>query len=230
MKVDSSANTLSYDYSISLQSCVSSLAALDLDSNKKPSLTPHAICMRQPSSHARIREKKPSPESVKVVDPDLQGIATQQSSAITIRTWLGTGPSGVHTLNARSKSNAAIKAYCPHETRGSIKAIEFIYDTKTKTFAVGRPKDNKIPIGLSPHQRLAVSIGAERKYITFLTPGIENVVGGLFTRFNGVAYTSENSGHFIQNWTDERRVEFVETMKSYGVDISHSGDIAFDPL
>ena len=65
----------------------------------------------------------------------------------------------------------------------------------------------------SPHQALAKTIGADNSSTT---------VGGIFTRGNsGEIITNELSGHFGKNWTPELRIEFVEVMKSYGLDVLH---------
>lgn len=151
-------------------------------------------------------------------------------SKTDIPTWRGVGPRGVCTLNARSQSNAAFNKLCPPPNKRyqDERFVEFVFDMKTRTMAVGDPRDTKIASGLSPHQMLAVSIGAESDDITFISPGADSVVGGLFTRNNDTAYTSENSGHYHENWNSQRREEFVNTMRQYGAPVSHSGDYAFD--
>ncbi|WP_246021340.1 polymorphic toxin type 43 domain-containing protein [Paenibacillus lentus] len=125
---------------------------------------------------------------------------------VNIPTWKGSGPtSGVLGVNSLSPSVKAIKNYYPKKG-----GIEFIFDPETSTFVVGKPKDEKF-VG-SPHQRLVQTINADEK----------NVVGGTFTRGeNGEIYTTENSGHYGQNWTTEVRNQFTEVMKNYGLPVEH---------
>ncbi|MGG4207627.1 polymorphic toxin type 43 domain-containing protein [Paenibacillus jamilae] len=124
-----------------------------------------------------------------------------------VPTWKGSGPtSGVLEVNSSSQSVKAIKNYYPKQG-----GIEFVFDPKTNTFVVGKPKDTSFFKG-SPHQKLAQTIDADEK----------TVVGGTFSRGpNGEIYTTENSGHYGQNWTPEVRKQFDEVMKSYGLPVKH---------
>lgn len=124
-----------------------------------------------------------------------------------IPNWKGSGPApGVLGVNANSKSVAAIKNYNPKNG-----GIEFVFDPKTKTFVVGSPQGYAFKG--SPHQKLAQTIDADGK----------TVVGGTFSRrADGKIYTTENSGHYGQNWTPEVRKLFEDTMKSYKVPVNHT--------
>ncbi len=118
--------------------------------------------------------------------------------------WKGSGPApGVLGVNAFSKSTKALQNYNPKE------GIEFVFDYKTDTFAVGKPKG--VMIG-SPHENLAHTIGGDKT----------SVVGGVFRRADGKMLTDESSGHFGEYWTPEIRERFRDTMKRYGLDVEHS--------
>jgi hypothetical protein len=126
--------------------------------------------------------------------------------------WKGSGPvPGVLAVNANSKSVRAIQNYYPSTKNVAFDSdIEFVFDPRTNTFAVGRP--NSPSIGGSPHQRLARSIGADP----------ETVVGGMFKRGPaGEIYTNEGSGHFFQNWNPGNREQFRRVMESYGLPVQH---------
>lgn len=102
------------------------------------------------------------------------------------------------------QSVEAIKNYNPKE------GIEFVFDPKTNTFVVGKP--NSSSFTGSPHQKLVQTINADGTI----------VVGGTFSRgSNGEILTTENSGHYGQNWTPEVRKQFREVMNSYGLSINH---------
>ncbi|XOK62253.1 RHS repeat-associated core domain-containing protein [Paenibacillus elgii] len=122
-----------------------------------------------------------------------------------IPNWKGSGPtSGVLGVNSSSQSVEAIKNYYPKE------GIEFVFDPKTNTFVVGSP--NSSSLKGSPHQKLAQTIDADGA----------TVVGGTFKRgANGEFLTTENSGHYGQNWTPEVRKQFSEVMESYGLPVKH---------
>lgn len=127
---------------------------------------------------------------------------TQGSTAIRS----GSGPvAGVLEASATSRSLAALRNYVP---KGG---VEYVFDPATGVFATGRPS-SLAGLSGSPHQQLAASIGAEPS----------SVVGGTLTRnAQGVFVTTENSGHYWQNWTPAIRKQFVETMNGYGFDVSH---------
>ncbi|KAF6587924.1 hypothetical protein JDW19_14185 [Paenibacillus polymyxa] len=122
-----------------------------------------------------------------------------------VPTWKGSGPtSGVLGVNSSSKSVEAIKNYYPKE------GIEFVFDPKTNTFVVGKPNNSSFTG--SPHQKLAQTINADGK----------TVVGGTFSRGpNGEILTTENSGHYGQNWTPEVRKQFEEVVGNYGLPVKH---------
>lgn len=108
-------------------------------------------------------------------------------------------------VNSSSMSVKAIQNYFPK--KGS---IEFVFDPKTNTFAVGAPKRG---FSGSPHEQLARSIGADET----------TVVGGMFRRgANGEILTNEASGHFWRNWTPQVKEQFQNAMKRYNLGVSHS--------
>ena len=121
--------------------------------------------------------------------------------------WKGSGPArGVLGINRNSRSNKAIKNYYPRSM------IEFVFDAKTDTFVVGENKDSVE--FLSAHQKLAESINADQ--------GANTTLGGTFSRGeNGEIYTTEDSGHFGKNWTDDLRIHFQNVMKKYGLEVKH---------
>ncbi len=87
--------------------------------------------------------------------------------------------------SGRVKSFAALRNYNP---KGG---AAYVFDPATGTFAVGRPAASAGLKG-SPHEQLAQSIGADSS----------SVVGGTLTRgSNGAFITTEQSGHYWQNWT-----------------------------
>jgi hypothetical protein len=88
-----------------------------------------------------------------------------------------------------------------------------VYDVDTNTFLVGKPARH-IPLGGSPHQRLARSIDADEG----------TVVGGMFKRGpNGEMLTNEQSGHYWENWTPEIRQQFEQKMREFGLPVTHYG-------
>ncbi|HEF5870833.1 TPA: hypothetical protein SAY52_001411, partial [Burkholderia cenocepacia] len=104
-------------------------------------------------------------------------------------------------------SVAALKNYYP--SKGS---IEFVFDPTTNTFAVGKPASGLFDG--SAHQQLAQAIGANDA----------NVVGGGFSRAaDGSILTTENSGHYGQNWTPEIWNQFQQWLsKRVGVPVNHT--------
>ena len=120
--------------------------------------------------------------------------------------WKGSGPvPGVLGVNANSKSVEAIKNYYPKDG-----GIEFVFDPKTNTFVVGKPQNGLLQG--SAHQQLARSIGADES----------TVLGGTFSRgTQGEIYTTENSGHYGEHWTDQLRQQFQNVMKEYGLPLIH---------
>ncbi|WP_080411747.1 hemagglutinin repeat-containing protein [Burkholderia ubonensis] len=119
----------------------------------------------------------------------------------------GSGPvSGVIAITDDT-SVAALKNYYP--SKGS---IEFVFDPTTNTFAVGKPASGLFDG--SAHQQLAQAIGANDA----------NVVGGGFSRAaDGSILTTENSGHYGQNWTPEIWNQFQKWLSNrVGVPVNHT--------
>ncbi len=118
----------------------------------------------------------------------------------------GSGPvPGVLEASSRVKSFSAIQNYNPKAP------VEYVFDPTNGRFATGRPA-TWTGLNGSPHEQLAQSIGANPA----------TVVGGTLTRGNGGTFlTTEQSGHYWQNWTPEIRQQFVTTMQGYGINVSH---------
>lgn len=116
--------------------------------------------------------------------------------------WPGTGGAGPvkGTIGITNEtSTASLRNYYP---KGG--GVEFVYDPVANTFVAGRPE--KGLFNGSPHQQLAQSINATNERV---------VVGGTFTRGpNGEFLTTENSGHYGQNWTDPVRAQFEAWLRS----------------
>ncbi|WP_020405326.1 DUF6531 domain-containing protein [Hahella ganghwensis] len=121
--------------------------------------------------------------------------------------WSGSGPApGVLGLHASSTSAAAVRNYIPKKG-----GIEFVFNYKTSTFAVGKLKYGGGKG--SPHQQVANTIDGNRS----------NTVGGIFRRdSDGRISTDESSGHFGEYWTDDIRKQFVDFMNGRGLEINHS--------
>ena len=85
-----------------------------------------------------------------------------------------------------------------------------MYDPVSNTFAVGKPLSS---LPGSPHQQLATAIGANESV----------VVGGTFLRnAKGDILTTEQSGHYGINWTDDIRVKFTAWLQGRtGVPVVH---------
>lgn len=114
--------------------------------------------------------------------------------------WKGAGPiAGTIGVSPATESIKALQNFSPGN------GVEYVFDTITSTFVVGN--------GTMKHSPLAASIGADTNL----------VVGGIFSRgTNGSILTNEGSGHFWQNWTPEIRQQYVDFMKSMGVNVIHS--------
>jgi hypothetical protein len=118
----------------------------------------------------------------------------------------GSGPTPGVIAITDSTSVGALRNYYP-----SGGGVEFVYDPTTNTFAVGKPT-----AGLfdgSPHQQLVQSIGANDT----------NIVGGTFSRgADGSIVTTENSGHYGQNWTPQIWNQFQQWLSNrVGVPVNH---------
>ncbi|MEU6642713.1 polymorphic toxin type 43 domain-containing protein [Saccharomonospora sp. NPDC046836] len=109
-------------------------------------------------------------------------------------------------VSSRTKSTAALRNYVPSGGR------EFVFDPTRNRFAVGKPARH-LGIDGSPHQKLARSIGADE----------DRVLGGTWMWVDGGKLaTDEVSGHYGDRWTPELRAQFVDVMKGYGLDVSHT--------
>ncbi len=92
--------------------------------------------------------------------------------------------------------------------------VEFVFDPKTNTFLVGVPK-YPAKNEYMKHPVLARILG--------YGPRDKIIVGGMFSRGkNGELLTSESSGHYWENWNDQVRKQFIEFMRSKGIEIKHS--------
>ena len=114
--------------------------------------------------------------------------------------WKGAGPiPGTIGVSPSSESIKALQNFAPN------KGVEYVFDPVSSTFVVGN--------GSIKHAPLAASIGADNN----------QVVGGIFTReSNGSILTNEGSGHFWTNWTPEIRQQYVNFMRSKGVNVIHT--------
>ena len=135
-----------------------------------------------------------------------KAIEEQLAGRTAAPVFSGSGPAPGIIAITDNTSVGALKNYYP-----SGGGVEFVYDPTTSTFAVGAPK-----AGLfdgSPHQKLVQSIGAKD----------ENIVGGTFSRApDGSIITTENSGHYGQNWTPQIEKQFQEWLsKRVGVTVNH---------
>jgi len=105
----------------------------------------------------------------------------------------GSGPVPGVIAVTDNTSVGALKNYNPAG------GIEFVFDPTTNTFAVGKPASGLFDG--SPHQQLVQSIGANDA----------NIVGGTFSRgADGSIITTENSGHYGQNWTPQISSQFQQ--------------------
>lgn len=119
----------------------------------------------------------------------------------------GSGPvAGVLEVSEGVASVEAFRNYRPGT------GVEFVFDIKSERFLVGVPAAwVRLRVG-SPHENLASLLGGDTRHI----------VGGVFIRDEeGVAHTSEASGHLWQNWTDEIRTRFVQVMSERGCPVVH---------
>ncbi|WP_285490137.1 polymorphic toxin type 43 domain-containing protein, partial [Amycolatopsis taiwanensis] len=82
---------------------------------------------------------------------------------------------------------------------------EFVFDSGTGKFLAGDRE--RIPGGLSPHEQLAESMGADKN----------TVLGGTIFREDGRLVFTENSGHYGHRWTEETRQQFQEFLNRYGI-------------
>ena len=128
------------------------------------------------------------------------------NTGATAPTFSGSGPvPGVIAITDNT-SVGALRNYYP--SGGS---VEFVYDPTTNTFAVGTPQSGLFDG--SPHQQLVQSIGVND----------QNVVGGTFSRAtDGSIITTENSGHYGQNWTPQIWNQFQQWLSNrVGVPVNH---------
>lgn len=118
----------------------------------------------------------------------------------------GSGPvSGTIGITDRT-AVGSLRNYSP---RGG--GVEFVYDPATNTFVAGRP--TKGLFDGSPHEQLAHSIGVADRPL----------VGGTLHRgAKGEIFTTENSGHFGQNWTNANRQQFQDWLsKRLSIPVKH---------
>ncbi|WP_051884541.1 DUF6443 domain-containing protein [Chryseobacterium luteum] len=120
----------------------------------------------------------------------------------------GSGPvAGVIEVSERVKSVGRFKNYFPKSY------IEFVFDTETNSFAVGKPHTPQ-PF-TSPHESLANALESG-------SAGNKKYVGGMFERKGNTIFTNENSGHYGWNWTNENRAQFIKYMENKtGIKINH---------
>jgi filamentous hemagglutinin len=139
-----------------------------------------------------VRDNPSQPNSRKVSDvaKDSQGWPERG----------GSGPAPGTIGITDSSSTAALRNYYPKEG-----GIEFVYDPTTNRLAAGSPK--KGLFDGSPHEQLAQSIGTARNS--------SEVLGGTFQRGpKGEFLTTENSGHYGQNWTNQNREQFQQWLSN----------------
>ncbi|WP_228461093.1 polymorphic toxin type 43 domain-containing protein [Chryseobacterium defluvii] len=122
----------------------------------------------------------------------------------------GSGPAaGVLEVSNNVESVAQFKNYFPKEGM-----IEFIFDTESNTFLVGKLKSGWIP-GMSQHEKLVYSIRDR---------GVSQnkIVGGMFKREGNTIITDEFSGHYGNNWNNQNRLQFIKFMeKKTGLKVEH---------
>jgi filamentous hemagglutinin len=88
----------------------------------------------------------------------------------------------------------SVQALCNYYPIGG---VEFVYDPIARRLAAGRPQSGQFDD--SPHQQLAQSIDAVHS----------KVLGGTLQRGESAEFfTSEQSGHYGQNWNDFYRETF----------------------
>lgn len=123
--------------------------------------------------------------------------------------WPGKGGSGPVPGTIGITDETAVGALKNYNPKGD--GIEFVYDPFTDTFVTGKPARGLFDG--SPHEQLAQSIGA----------GDKPVVGGTMSRGeNGEFFTTENSGHYGQNWNDSIRDQFEAWLSDrLGVPVKH---------
>lgn len=119
----------------------------------------------------------------------------------------GAGPAPGTIGITDTTSTAALRNYYP---RGG--GIEFVYDPTNSLFVTGAPR-----AGLftgSPHEQLARSIGS------FDNP---QLVGGTLQRGPaGQFFTTENSGHYGDRWTNDVRSQFGDWLSNrVGLPVQH---------
>ena len=120
----------------------------------------------------------------------------------------GAGPAtGMIEVSPRVNS---IKVF-QQNTKATKSGREFILDPDSDTFVLATKSDVRLD-ALSPHERLADSIG-KQKY--------RRVVGGTLNTRSGDIETGEFSGHYGHNWSPEVREQFVEFMESMGIKVNH---------
>jgi hypothetical protein len=137
---------------------------------------------------------------------------TQTHEDLTLQQLEASGPApGLIEIGPDTTSAKALLNYYPRDMVPDGRSVEFIFDYAANRFIVGRPKDPRLSLE-SGHQSVVRLSGTNAAA----------VVGGMFIRTkDGGIRTTENSGHYGRFWTDEIRQQFVEFMRSKGVEIDH---------
>ena len=112
----------------------------------------------------------------------------------------GSGPAkGFIELSDRVKSSAAVRNFSGKNP------VDFVYDPRSRTFVMGNN-----PAG---HDGAAMAAGLPRD---------QGLVGGRISRDpGGGLVTTEWSGHYGMNWTDDIRADFSAFMAEHGVEFTH---------
>ncbi|MCW7537066.1 polymorphic toxin type 43 domain-containing protein [Aquabacterium sp. A7-Y] len=128
---------------------------------------------------------------------DLRPVTPLEGLSPTPLGWPGRGGAGPVPGTIGITDSTSVKALQNYYPKGG--GVEFVYDPTTSRFATGRPEVSLFDG--SPHEQLAQSIGSARNS--------SEVVGGTFERGpRGEFFTTENSGHYGQNWNNDVRAQF----------------------
>lgn len=99
--------------------------------------------------------------------------------------------------------------------------VEYIFDFESGRMALGKaqlPPALKKELGgsfVSPHETLAMSVGADRNSTS--------IIGGHISRdVDGTLLTTQFSGHYHQNWTESRQIAFQKFLEALGFRVNHS--------
>lgn len=134
---------------------------------------------------------------------DLPGITPLEGLSPTPLGWPGRGGAGPVSGTIGITDSTSVRALQEYYPKGG--GVEFVYDPTTNRFAAGRPASGLFDG--SPHEQLAQAIGSNRYS--------SEVVGGTFQRGpNGEFFTTENSGHFGNNWNNDVRAQFQQWLSN----------------